>query len=300
MNQVTRRDFLKQGLAGAAVLSGMAAQPLSTRGVAADGLVDQVTLGKSGIQVSRFAMGTGTRGWEQVSDQTKLGQQKFDTLMRHGLDRGINFWDLADIYGSHPYAAKVLKSIPREKLVILSKLWTEPLSWKEKNSPKEDFDRIRREIGTEYLDIVFAHCMTTANWPEEKKEWLDFLSAEKEKGNIRAVGISCHSLDAIKTAAKTPWLDVILARINYKGGEDFRMDASADEVASALKELRAAGKGVMGMKIYGCGTLVKTEEREQSLQFVLKNDLVDAMTIGFLSEAEVDDHMGRVNRILKG
>ena len=174
------------------------------------------------------------------------------------------------------------------------------MKWKEGNSPQKDFDRIRRELGTDHLDIVFMHCMTSGNWPEEKKEWMDFLSAQKEKGNIRAVGISCHSLDALKTAIKNPWVDVLFARINYKGGKDYHMDAPAQDVASTLKQLRAAGKGVVGIKIYGCGKLVETSQREESLRFVLKNNLVDAMSIGFLSQSEVDDHITRVNRILKG
>ena len=299
MKQVNRRHFLKRSLAGAVALAGMGVDPYWVQGAANTASVDQVTLGKSGIRLSRFAMGTGANGGGQSSDQTRLGQKKFDALIRHGLDRGINLWDMADLYGSHPYFGKVLKSLQRDNLVIVSKLWTAPQRWNDGENPQKDFDRIRREIGTEYIDILLMHCMTDSKWPEKKKKWMDFMSAQKEKGNIRAVGVSSHSLDALKTAVKTPWLDVVFARINHKGGRQYHMGAGSDEVALVLKDLRAAGKGVVGMKIYACGRLVETPQREESLRFVLNNDLVDAMTIGFLSEAEVDDHIARVDRILK-
>ncbi len=298
MNPIHRRSFLKCGLAGAGLLTGFSSRVGYVQAAECGATVDQVALGNTGIHLSRFAMGTGTRGWEQVSDQTKLGQQKFDALMRHGYDRGINFWDMADIYGSHPYAAKVLRSYPREKLVLLSKLWPEPLNWKPENDPKKDFDRIRLEIGTDYLDIVLLHGQNTPNWPEEKKAWMEVLSAEKEKGNIRALGCSCHSSEGLRAAAKSPWVEVVLAQINHKGGEEYRMGGPVEEVTGILKELRAAGKAILGMKLYGCGTLVEPDQREASLNYVLKNNLVDAATIGFLREAEIDEHIVRTGRIL--
>ncbi len=298
MNPMHRRSFLKCGLAGAGLLTGFSSTERYSEAAESGATVDQIPLGNTGIQLSRFAMGTGTRGWEQYSDQTKLGQQKFDGLMRHGYDRGINFWDMADIYGSHQYAAKVLRSYPREKLVLLSKLWPEPLKWKPENDPQKDFDRIRLEIGTDYLDIVLLHGQNSPNWPEEKKQWMDFLSAEKEKGNIRALGCSCHSTEGLKAAAKSPWVEVVLAQINHKGGQEYRMGGPVEEVTAVLKELRAAGKAILGMKLYGCGTLVEPDQREASLNYVLKNNLVDAATMGFLSEAEIDEHIVRTGRIL--
>ena len=124
------------------------------------------------------------------------------------------------------------------------------------------------------------------------------MSELKQKGMVRAVGISCHDLGALKVAAEHPWVDVILARVNNVGREA-AMDASVEEVVPVIKQARANGKVILGMKIFGASKLVQPEQKDASLRYVWQNNLVDAMTVGMLSPEQVDDTLQRANKALR-
>jgi len=174
---------------------------------------------------------------------------------------------------------EALKKTPREKVVILSK--THASTEKEMRA---DIDRFRREIGTDYIDILLLHCMMDGNWPERKKGAMEYINELQEKGIVRTKGVSCHTMAALKTAAATPWVEVDLARINPAG---VAMDAPPDQVIPVLKQMKAAGKGVIGMKILGAGKL--RGKADECLQFALAQDVVDCFTIGSESIAEMQD-----------
>ncbi len=246
---------------------------------------DVVTLGPRQIKLSRLAMGTGTNGAGGSSNQTKkLGLDGVANLMRAALDNGINFWDSADQYGTHPHVKEALKKAPRDKVVILSKTHAST-----RDEMKADIDRFRREIGTDYIDILLLHCMMDANWTERKKGAMEYISELQEKGVVRTKGVSCHTMGALKTAAKTPWVEVDLARINPAG---VAMDAPPDQVIPVLKEMKAAGKGIIGMKILGAGRL--RNKADECLQFALGQDVVDCFTIGSESIAEMQDLVKKI------
>jgi len=226
--------------------------------------------------------------------------QAFDTLVRHSFDKGINLMDAADLYGSHTFLRDALKGIAREKYVLLSKIWPLQESWNAASGgANQEVDRFRKELATDTIDICLIHCMTDSNWPRTFARVRDELSGLKQKGVVRAVGVSCHDLGALKVAASDPWVDVILARINNQGGRRYSMDGTADEVSQVLKSARKSGKAVVGMKIFGAGRLVQPEEKDASLKYVLGNGLVDAMTIGMLTPAQVDDTTDRIARALR-
>jgi predicted aldo/keto reductase-like oxidoreductase len=244
-------------------------------------------------------MGTGFGGWEKSSNQTRLGQKEFSRLMLHGFERGLNFYDMADLYGSHPFMKPVLKEISRDKVVLLSKVWfSEAPGMEATDRAIPSFDRFRRELGTEMIDIVLIHCVTNASWPSQLGRMRDELSSLKEKGDIRATGCSCHDLGALTVAARDPWVDVIFARINNKGA---RMDhEDPGKVATVLREARANGKAVVGMKIYGAGSLTEKVQRDESLRYVWGNGLVDAMTIGFERPGQIEDSISHLNEVGRG
>ncbi len=300
MSEITRRRFLEKSLLGAGAL---VTTPVWARGPAAGvkppaagKASDRVELGTTGIIASRLAMGTGMRGWKRSSDQTKLGQKAFSELLHRGIDQGLNFFDMADFYGSHPFVRKALAGIPRERYVLLSKIWPRKQDWHQPSGGAiREVNRFRSELGVDVLDVCLIHCVQNSKWPEEYQRIRDELSELKQKKVIRAVGCSCHSYGALKAAAEHPWVDVIFARINHAGA---KMDGSPEEIARILLKARENGKAVVGMKIFGEGTLVKPEEKDASLKFVLGNDLVDAMTIGMLSREEVDDSVARINQAL--
>jgi len=284
-----RRQFLRHGAfgVGAAWLGSrgfaarLAALPKLDRKFTA---ADTVTIGKTGIQTSRLAMGTGTVGSGHHSHQTDLGVAGLSALLLNGHDNGLRFFDAADSYGSHPHVAEALKSVPRDKVTVLSKTWA-----RDPGTARADLDRFRKELGTDYLDICLMHCVTEGDWTERYKGVMDVLSEAKEKGIIRAHGCSCHSIEALRAAAKSPWVEVDLVRINPIGSH---MDADPETVVSVIREMRAAGKGIIGMKILGQGDM--RGRQDEALKYALSLGLLDAFTIGAESKAEQQDLMRRI------
>jgi len=284
-----RREFLHRTAcaAGAAWLDSSAfprrafALPALSRKFSA---ADTVTLGKTGIQTSRLAMGTGTVGVGHHSHQTALGLKGLSDLLLNGYDQGLRFFDSADSYGSHPHVAEALKHVPRDKVTVLTKTWARDAA-----SARADLDRFRRELGTDYIDICLMHCLTEADWTERYKGVMDVLSEAKQKGILRAHGCSCHSIEALRTATKSPWVEVHLVRINPVGTY---MDSDPDTVVSVLREMRAAGKGIIGMKILGQGEL--RNRQDEALRYALSLNLLDAFTIGAESKSEQEDLIRRI------
>ncbi len=300
MRGCTRRRFLQSTLASAGVLAAapsLLGSAASTTAASFKG-TDIVSLGKTGIRVSRLAQGTGMSGYSHSSAHTRQGKPAFDRLMRHSLDQGIRFIDMADLYGSHPFVKDIIRDLPRDQYTLLTKLWPRTESWVEfSGGAKPEVERFRRELGVDQIDVCLIHCMLNDRWPTEYARVCDELAELKDKQLVRAVGVSCHDLGALKVAAQHPWVDVIMARINHLGGEKYKCDAPADVVAAVLKTARTNGKAVIGMKIFGEGTLVQPAEKAASLNYVSSHELVDAITVGMLKVEEVDDtlrHMAEV------
>ncbi|MGD0097768.1 MAG: aldo/keto reductase [Terracidiphilus sp.] len=245
---------------------------------------DTVTLGKTGIRTSRLAMGTGTHGWNGRSDQTSLGMSEFTALMLNGYENGLRFFDTADSYGSHQYVASALKQLPRDKVVVMTKTDT-----RDAKGVRADLDRFRRELGTDYIDICLVHCVTEADWNIRYRGVMDVLSEAKQKGMIRSHGVSCHSLAALRAAALEPWVEVDLVRMNPAGAY---MDSDPATVAEVIKQMRALGKGIIGMKILGQGVL--GNHQSQALHYALGLGLLDAFTIGATNKKEQMDLIQRI------
>lgn len=300
--EISRRRFVGQTLAGtvaiAGGLPGLGAAVQSTRRLA----TDEVVLGKSGVKVTRIGMGTGSMGGRVQRD---LGQESFTRLVRHAYDRGIRFIDTADNYKTHELVGKAIRGIPRETLAIQSKMRWQPFVPDTKQT-LATLDRFRRELGVEYIDTLLIHCATEAGWPGSLEAMREGLARAKEKGIIRAHGVSCHGLPALGCVAACDWVDVNLARINHRGhhmdgdtgkwAEPGKKEPSCEHIAT----IHAAGKGVIGMKLIGNGDFTKPEEREKSIRFVMSRPYVDAGVIGFKSPAEVDEAIRRVNAALAG
>ena len=293
MSRFTRREFL-HWTAAASAFACMDRKTLAARLASLPGSLpalnqkfaatDTVTLGQTGIKTSRLAMGTGTVGSGHHSNQTALGIDGLSRLLQNGYDNGLRFFDAADSYGSHPHVAEALKHVDRTKVTLLTKSWARSAS--EMNA---DLERFRRELGTDHLDIVLMHCVTEGDWTTRYRGAMDALSEAKQKGIIRAHGCSCHTIEALRAAAKSPWVEVDLARVNPIGSH---MDAEPDVVVSVLREMRVAGKGIVGMKILGQGDL--RNRQNEALTYALGLGVLDAFTIGAESVNEQNDLMKRI------
>jgi aryl-alcohol dehydrogenase-like predicted oxidoreductase len=278
-----RRNFIRNGLAGATLISAFPYELLA--GTKKLYPSDRVQLGNTGIEMSRMAMGTGTSGWNGSSNQTRqLGIKGVSDLLLAGFDEGINFWDTADQYGSHQHVGEALKKVDREKVVILTK--TTSGSYKD---VKSDLERFKKELGTDYFDIVLLHAVTDPDWNTNMKGAMEALSEAKEEGTIRAHGISCHSLGALETAADEPWVDVDLARYNPGG---VAMDADVPTVQKVLTRMKKNGKAIIGMKVYGAGKL--TDKKDECLEFHTGAGFIDNFTLGIESYEQLKDIQKRL------
>jgi aryl-alcohol dehydrogenase-like predicted oxidoreductase len=283
-----RREFLLRSttaigatwLSSKQILAALANTTLPTKFSASD----TVTLGSIGIKTSRLAMGTGTVGSGHHSNQTALGVKGLSDLLLNGYDHGLRFFDAADSYGSHPHVAEALNHVQRDNVTVLTKTWA-----RDPATARADLDRFRRELGTDYLDICLMHCLTEPDWTERYRGVMDVFSEAKQKGIIRAHGCSCHSIEALRAAAKSPWVEVDLARINPIGSH---MDADPQTVVSVLREMKSAGKAVVGMKILGQGDLATRQD--EAIKYALSLGILDAFTIGAESKSEQEDLIRRI------
>lgn len=283
-----RRDFLRR------TVTGVGATWLSRKLRAlppTDSLAhkvtahDEVVLGNTGIRTSRLAMGTGTIGYGGASNQTRLGSSPVTRLLLDGYhENGLRFYDTADSYGSHPYVAAAIKQLPRDKVVVMTKTDTRDAA-----GVRADLDRFRRELGVDYIDIVLIHCVTESDWTTRFRGVMDVLSEAKQKGVIRAHGVSCHSIGALRAAATSPWVEVDLVRLNPVGAH---MDADPETVLGVIRQMRSSGKGIVGMKILGQGAM--RDRPSEAVHYALASGVLDAFTIGAESQKEQDDLVRRI------
>lgn len=285
-----RRDFIRSSLLAGAPLAAVQRRLFGgptgyTENPTRRYAYDKVTLGPDGLRPSRLAMGTGTSGFRGASNQTrKLGVQGLTDLYRFGADNGLTFWDTADAYGSHPHLRNALQHIPREQVVIMTKSTS-----KTANGMRDDIERFRRELDTDYIDLLLLHAVREEDWPVQRRGAMDVIDEYRQKGIVKSRGISCHSLPALRQVHKQEFIDVDLARVNAIGA---RMDADPATVIEELCKIKAAGKGVIGMKILGEGVL--RNRVGEALQHALALDCIDCFTIGAENRSELADLIRRV------
>ncbi len=297
---LNRRKFLGALYMGTAHL--MFSNPLyglSGRFLSIDPL-QYITLGKSGLKTTLLGVGTGVSAGNRSSFLTRQDASKSVATLRHAYERGFRLFDCADTYGTHPLMAEALKGMDREKLTLTSKIWTRKGGIPEPERPDANIvvDRFRKELNTDYIDLVQIHCMVDSDWTDSMKRQMEILDKLKAKGIIRAHGVSVHSLDAMKAGVADPWVDVLHARINPYGIAMDKPDPA--EVVEVIHQMHASGKGVIGMKLVGNGDLRNESEKiDRSLRFVLGLGSVDMMIVGFESEAQIDNYLERTGSALK-
>jgi aryl-alcohol dehydrogenase-like predicted oxidoreductase len=259
--------------------------------------LQMVSLGKSGIKTTLLGLGTGFNGFNRSSSITRNGVA--ESLIRSAYEKGIRYFDCADNYGTHPFTAAGLKGISRESYTIGTKMWVTEGGIPEKERPEAAvvIDRFRKELNSDYIDLVQLHCLTNGEWSDLYKKYMDDLETLKAKKIIKAHGVSVHSFDALKKASESPWVDVIHVRINPYGINMDRKDPA--EVVPVIEKLHNSGKGVIGMKLIGNGSFKNdTDKIDASVKYVLGLGTVDMIIVGFEQPEQIDNYLGRIKNAL--
>ena len=298
--KLTRREFLTTTVsagAGTIILGKSLFDPRENKTILIKDPLQMVSLGRTAIKTTFLGMGTGFSGGNRSSNITRAGVA--ESLIRQAYEKGIRFFDCADTYGTHPYAAAALKGFPREKYTIVTKMWVGQGGVPEPERPEADVvvERFRKELNTGYLDLVQIHCMTDALWTDKQKRQMDILENLKAKKIIGAHGVSVHSLEAMKSAADSPWVDVIHVRINPYGEAMDKNDPSL--VIPVIEKLHKSGKGIIGMKLIGNGNFRNDSEKiDASLKYVLGLGTVDLITVGFENPDQIDNYLARIRNAI--
>ena len=300
MPKLSRRDFIGAvvggtGVAAAGVLlwDGHTAKSESETGVflvdsSIKSPTDRVSLGNTGIKVSLVGIGTGSGGWAGRSDQTRLGQEEFTRQIRHAFDNGINFFDLADQYGSHPFFTRAMNGIARDKYVIQTKTTS-----RKAKEAREDIDRFLKELNTDYIDSLIIHNVTEGDWTTRFQEIMEVFKEAKKAGKIRAHGVTCHSFAALQAAEASDWVEINQVRWNSR---ESHMDADVKTARALFEKMRRKGQGMIGMKVIGQGSLVRGNQPltpEECFKFQIESGVVDAFVVGV-------QKMEHIDQLLKG
>ncbi len=245
---------------------------------------DTVTLGRSGVKVSLVGIGTGSSGWGGSSNQTRLGAETFNRLMRHSFDSGVTLFDLADQYGSNPFFSRAMEGVPRDRYVIQTKT-----NSRQPERARADIDRFLKELKTDHIDSIIVHCVTEGDWTTRYRGVMDVLEEAREKGKVRAHGVTCHSFEALQAAHASDWVQINQVRWNAKASH---MDADVETARALFTKMRAKGQGMIGMKVVGQGNIVSgsgaSMTPDECFKFQIASGVVDAFVVGVESTEQID------------
>jgi 1-deoxyxylulose-5-phosphate synthase len=293
MAHYSRREFLKTGLAAGALATAgglsLKADPRTA--------TDWVTLGKTGIKVTRLAFGTGSMSGQVQRD---LGQEQFTRLVRYAHERGVRFFETAESYGGmHEMLGIALQGVPRDSYRLMTKVTTH-----DGVNPQDKIDQLRRMAKTEYFDIALLHWQHTPTWPTDSLKWQDGISEAQLKQAVLSHGASVHGLPALRQVPDTKWLQVAMIRMNHKGvrmdAEDYNTSGlgNVSEVVTHVKKVRKEGVGVISMKLVGEGQFTQRADRQAAMKFAFRHAGVNAVTVGFKNTAEIDEAIENLNLAL--
>lgn len=291
--RLSRRAFLSSA---ATITAAAALTPACVTVAGQRSATDTVALGKTGLKTSRLGIGLGSHSG---SVQRKLGQEKFNELVRYAFDQGIRYFDCAQSYQTFDWVAEAVKDFPRDEIFLMSKIGGNP------DNPMEVIERHLKTYRTDRIDCILVHCAVTPNWNEERARLMEALALAKKQGKIRAHGVSCHSLPALRVAAAIDWVDVNLVRVNPQcvstDSETAKWNApgtSIEPVLEQVKIMHKNGHGIIAMKLVGDGAFKEADDREKAMRFAMSVPEINAAVIGFKSPAEIDEAIGRMNRAL--
>lgn len=238
------------------------------------------TLGKTGIEVSKICFGGLTVG----PLQAKLSPAEGGRIIHHAFESGVNFIDTAQLYKTYDHIKEGLKGFKRDQIVIASKSY----AYDEKTA-MESVEEALKALDTDYIDLFLMHEQESEHTMRGHYEALETFLKLKEKGYIRAVGLSTHNVAGVKAANMYKEIEVIHPILNISGLGI--IDGTLNEMLEQVKIFHDNGGGVFSMKPLGGGNLLNRVD--ESFDFILGVDCVDAIAVGMQTIAEVDYNIKR-------
>jgi len=246
---------------------------ISSPVICQDDSMQMISLGRSGLKVSRLCFGTLTMSPLQRGMSPEEGAR----LLVHAYERGVRFLDTADLYGTYPHIRLALKDAP--EYVISTKAYCY-----DRQTAQAALERAFRGTGRDYIDLFMLHEQESLYTLRGHEEALCYLAEQRKLGHIGAVGVSTHFCACVSAAPRFPAIEVIHPLINL-GGIGIQ-DGSREDMEDAIRAARTRGIGIFAMKPLGGGHLIASNRA--ALEYALNNPLLDSIAIGMQSIEEID------------
>ncbi len=232
-------------------------------------------LGKTPVAVSRLSFGTVFMGYRGDD----LSAQAGANLLAWAHQQGIIFWDTSEDYGTHAHIACALQRLPRDQIVIATKL----------NLPANPIESALETLGTSYVDILLVHDVELDEILAAR-DTLQGWQKQKDRGTVRSVGLSTHSALVAESVHEWPEVEVLMLPINSTAfwSPDKPIEGGMERMKTAAERARKIGKGIVAMKVMGAGAL--TQRPRAAIEHVAKLAYVDTLCIGMRTRAEIEQN----------
>lgn len=241
-------------------------------------MIEKIELGKTGLKVTEFGMGVLTIGWTGHNLPLNEGA----SIVRYALERGVNFLDTAEYYKTYKYINEALKGTNYEPIIVSKSLTSDY------EAMKTAIENARIEMNRDVIDIFLLHEVREAPDLKNRAGALLALSEAKQKGRIKATGISTHHIDVTEDASDLDEIDVIFPLINFAslGIRNGKNQGSNLQMEEAIKKAHKNNKGIFAMKAFGGGPLIK--DYVKALDYIRGIKEIDSVMLGFGSKNDVD------------
>lgn len=246
-------------------------------------------MGTTGLRVSKLCFGSLTISPLQANLDIKEGA----ALIRRAMELGVNFLDTAELYDNYLYIKEAMRGKPRKDLIVTTKTYAYT-----KELAQKSLEKALEETGLGYIDVFMLHEQESAMTLKGHYDAIKYFLYAKDKGYIRAFGVSTHHVECVRAASRMEEIQVIHPIVNMKGLGI--ADGNIGDMLQAIEYAHSKGKGIYGMKPLGGGNLI--EDAKQCFDFVLGIPNIASIAVGMqcIEELEANIAMFENRRVKKG
>lgn len=225
-----------------------------------------VPFGKTGHNVSHLCLGTLIMGPLQAHLPLAQGV----AVMERAWEMGVNFFDTAELYDSQVYIGALPPHI-RHNAVITTKSYSET-----PEKMKASVEKALREMKLDVIPIFLLHEQESALTLKGHWKALEVLLDYKQKGLIKTVGVSTHTIEITRLIRIYPEIECVFSMFNIEGYGI--KDGTQAQMEYELEKAYNAGKGVYLMKVLGGGKLL--HRAREALEYAIKYPFAHSVAVG--------------------